>query len=648
MAVYRPKAGKGKDLQDFVKMFLLTYKTVGDSQFQDARTRYYNALADRASGKSGTTGGISSRFTEWLKGKTYSSPSGNSSTSGDNSYVSPVSGTVGGQVGDMRSHGARVHAGVDFRAANGTPAVATIEGKVVRIGDHSSGGRNVNYGRTVEVLGKDGHVHRYALHDGNASVRVGDEIKQGQPVGIVGGGHLHYEVLKNGSPAHAAAIRGEFGSTSTARGQSGNASNFINPAQLFGIKRGQTTQAGKPFSAQRSAQQPAQQPAEQPAQQPAQRSAQQRAEQPAEQPAKQPAEETGFASNELGSGTPPDPEAGPSSALDLTGGNPPSGAEMQAGGIPDASGGANMLNGPEMQAGGIPDASADTFTQLAALQPDNNDPNYGTNNDGIGIGDDWSDDQTDFAGSWGDDWGGGDTMFAEEGGMIEAPEGGAPALQEVIGAALHNVQSSYGLSDGGGALPNDDRKQRLTAFQNNEGAMSPEEYDAIIQRVDPEGKSPDANSQALQELYGFFSAQGDNSTAAEVAGGFLQAARQRSQDFGMQAVEALRKRDVQGAATALISAYNQVPDGREVTGQVNQSGVGMAVITDVASGQVVQQMPINPQILAIAAQKFASGDEFYTHLASVAQPQEQVASPAAAMPMTPPQAPTQQAAAIPV
>jgi len=222
-----------------------------------------------------------------------------------------------------------------------------------------------------------------------------------------------------------------------------------------------------------------------------------------------------------------------------------------------------------------------------------------------------------------------DTAFAEEGGMIEAPSEAVPTQSgddgmrgEALDAALKHMQTQYGLNDRAGALPgtDPDRAKRVQAFGNNEDAMSDEAVQALMQRVDPEGKDPDRNGTALTQLYQFYAGKGDRELAGRVASGVVQTARRKSMAFGQQAMEALRKRDLSGAGQALIAAYNEVPDGRTVKGEVGPDGNGMAMVIDTKTGKTVQKMPITPQVMIEAAQKFATGSEFYNHIMQFARP----------------------------
>ncbi|WP_199762835.1 M23 family metallopeptidase [Bradyrhizobium guangdongense] len=90
-----------------------------------------------------------------------------------------------------------MHTGLDFRAASGDPVRVTANGKVVSAG--WSGG----YGRMVEVDHGNGLSTRYG-HLSEINVRVGEIVKIGQVIGLVGstgrstGPHLHYETRIEG------------------------------------------------------------------------------------------------------------------------------------------------------------------------------------------------------------------------------------------------------------------------------------------------------------------------------------------------------------------------------------------------------------------------------------------------------------------
>lgn len=91
----------------------------------------------------------------------------------------------------------RMHSGMDFAAARGTPILATAEGTVTHAGWQSG------YGKLVKVRHALGFETRYA-HLNTIAVRKGQRVSRGQNIGGMGttgrstGVHLHYEIRRNG------------------------------------------------------------------------------------------------------------------------------------------------------------------------------------------------------------------------------------------------------------------------------------------------------------------------------------------------------------------------------------------------------------------------------------------------------------------
>jgi murein DD-endopeptidase MepM/ murein hydrolase activator NlpD len=92
----------------------------------------------------------------------------------------------------------RLHAGLDFTAALGTPIYATADG-VVRDAGFNTGG----YGNRVLINHGFGYETTYS-HMYKIKARVGERVKRGEVIGYIGnsgkstGPHLHYEVHRNG------------------------------------------------------------------------------------------------------------------------------------------------------------------------------------------------------------------------------------------------------------------------------------------------------------------------------------------------------------------------------------------------------------------------------------------------------------------
>ncbi|PKK89920.1 MAG: hypothetical protein CVV64_12270 [Candidatus Wallbacteria bacterium HGW-Wallbacteria-1] len=103
----------------------------------------------------------------------------------------------------------KLHKGIDFAVAGGTPILAMGPGKVIHAGWVNG------YGYTVKVLHDNGLVTLYGhLKKGSLKVKVGQKVQSQQSMGAVNnsgasaGNHLHFEVHKNGKPINPASIQG--------------------------------------------------------------------------------------------------------------------------------------------------------------------------------------------------------------------------------------------------------------------------------------------------------------------------------------------------------------------------------------------------------------------------------------------------------
>lgn len=95
----------------------------------------------------------------------------------------------------------RPHLGVDFAAPYGTPVMAAGEGVITFAGWHGG------HGKAVIVKHRNGYSTLYGhLSSFGAGIRIGKRVEQGDLVGRVGstglstGPHLHYTLMKDGTP----------------------------------------------------------------------------------------------------------------------------------------------------------------------------------------------------------------------------------------------------------------------------------------------------------------------------------------------------------------------------------------------------------------------------------------------------------------
>jgi murein DD-endopeptidase MepM/ murein hydrolase activator NlpD len=127
------------------------------------------------------------------------------SSSGPLSYPvnAPTSSEFGYRVHPVLGTG-RLHAGLDFAAACGTPVRAAASGTIILADYNASAGNKIviDHGvlRGVNLTTSYLHLERYA--------RTGGQVSKGEVIGYVGttglstGCHLHFETRENGSPVN--------------------------------------------------------------------------------------------------------------------------------------------------------------------------------------------------------------------------------------------------------------------------------------------------------------------------------------------------------------------------------------------------------------------------------------------------------------
>lgn len=110
----------------------------------------------------------------------------------------------------------RMHQGVDYGAAYGSPIHAIADGKVVYAGWHGGHGNFVKLNHAYGMGSGYGHMSRIA-------VALGQYVVQGQIIGYVGstglstGPHLHFETYRNGAVVDPKAVK--FAATSLLEGK---------------------------------------------------------------------------------------------------------------------------------------------------------------------------------------------------------------------------------------------------------------------------------------------------------------------------------------------------------------------------------------------------------------------------------------------
>ena len=120
-------------------------------------------------------------------------------------FIVPVDGVISGNFGNQRIFNGipkSPHTGTDIAASEGTEVKAAADGKVLLAGG------NYFYSGNMVVLDHGDGLQTIYAHLKEAKVKVGDEVKQGDVIGLVGktgratGPHLHW-----GASAHNVRFR---------------------------------------------------------------------------------------------------------------------------------------------------------------------------------------------------------------------------------------------------------------------------------------------------------------------------------------------------------------------------------------------------------------------------------------------------------
>ena len=102
----------------------------------------------------------------------------------------------------------KMHRGTDFAAPEGTPVMASGDGKIVRARWCGGGGNCIKIRHNSTYSTVYAHLKNFAR-----GIREGARVKQGQTIGYVGstgmstGPHLHYEVIINGKKVNSQKLK---------------------------------------------------------------------------------------------------------------------------------------------------------------------------------------------------------------------------------------------------------------------------------------------------------------------------------------------------------------------------------------------------------------------------------------------------------
>jgi len=102
----------------------------------------------------------------------------------------------------------KMHKGTDFAAKEGTPVMASGDGKIIRARWCGGGGNCIKIKHNSTYSTVYAHLSKFA-----SGIKEGVRVKQGRIIGFVGstgmstGPHLHYEVIKNGKRINSQTLK---------------------------------------------------------------------------------------------------------------------------------------------------------------------------------------------------------------------------------------------------------------------------------------------------------------------------------------------------------------------------------------------------------------------------------------------------------
>jgi muramidase (phage lysozyme) len=159
----------------------------------------------------------------------------------------------------------------------------------------------------------------------------------------------------------------------------------------------------------------------------------------------------------------------------------------------------------------------------------------------------------------------------------------------------------------------------LRALANGDHALTQEEHDAVVNRVDPDNKlSPGVrNMVGMNAMYEYYLTHGSLDKAQKMAAGMLLYSEQYLRKSGY---DALRDPNPASAAKKLADGFNQVPNNQHMTVDDN----GNFVLKNETTGKVINAGRYNPQQLLAAATGATNGSVFWQSLSQFAHKDDEV------------------------
>jgi len=183
-----------------------------------------------------------------------------------------------------------------------------------------------------------------------------------------------------------------------------------------------------------------------------------------------------------------------------------------------------------------------------------------------------------------------------------------------ISAGSRNIVKNHALQIGG-AVPTQQQSVQRQGFYGSENAMDPRHVKMIGNTVDPEGilSTQKRHLAALESIHRFGLMSGHVEDAASANGAYLLHLQDEAKQYGLAAVAALNKGDIQSAVYYIKQGYELIPDGMQIHTKINPDGT-VQVRQMKLDGTTVFIGDVGPQQLLMAAHGLGTGIGFWKML----------------------------------
>ena len=193
-------------------------------------------------------------------------------------------------------------------------------------------------------------------------------------------------------------------------------------------------------------------------------------------------------------------------------------------------------------------------------------------------------------------------------------------LEDAINSGAKYLHDKFSLAaNASEAVPTRDNSANLRRFHSGDGAASAADHAAVSKAVDPNNQLKESlrDAAGLNAVYQHYLKRGDYNKASQAAGALILHLRNVSSKYGNQAVTAIKNGDLQGGLDNTKKAFDKVPNGTSLEGNVNRDGTVNLAEKDHA-GRTITQSRLTPQQLLTAATGLKNGTGYFQVLQAAA------------------------------